>query len=542
MSTNLLIGVGGTGAKVVESALFCFLAGLGPSAVTVGFVDQDEANGNVKRSRVLLESLQEFRRVWGGGRSHSLDWSRDREHGGAGLGSVAVKAMSPSLWCPHTEQGTTLAGMFGAEVLESEDPKLKALMDFLYMPDESELYMDLGVGYRGRPHIGAAAMLARLGEADNSFARGLQEVLNQARAGQEVRIFLIGSVFGGTGAAGFPNLARALRRAARGPNNQGGDNVKIGGALMLPYFGFSAPKDRDDNVARTEDLLRNSRAALKYYHRLFQQEAVFDEFYLAGWGPNFQLGYHSPGSASQANPPLPPELLGALGAVRFFDEGRRVGGEALNPTYICSRAEPDALTWDDLPKVSRERASEPFEKLGQLLRFCVAWRDTYRPTFDTKYSVFKAPPGKWWKGLGLNSVRFDQQDTKDNLKSIDDLVARTLVWAATMQGFATTSDLGRPAIRRFELWDLEPLVERFEPHIDPEKPGEPVTLRPPGSPQGATNYARVIRPPTAAAAPRDQGELNEELNSAEPGGGQGVGALIAAIHHGARLSAAPTAQ
>ena len=169
---------------------------------------------------------------------------------------------------------------------------------------------------------------------------------------------------------------------------------------MLPYFAFAPPKDETENVARSEDLLINSQAALKYYHRLFQQEKVFDEFFVAGWSPSFQLGYHSPGSASQANPPLPPELLPALAAMRFFDAERPIDQGAGNPTYICSRSKPDALTWLDLPPVSDNRRTESGERFGQLLSLG-AWRDTYRPTFGVKYGLLRAAPGKWWKNQGV---------------------------------------------------------------------------------------------------------------------------------------------
>ena len=45
-------------------------------------------------------------------------------------------------------------------------------------------------------------------------------------------------MFGGTGAAGFPSIARLLREIIKKNIT---DGVKIGGALMLPYFSFLNP-------------------------------------------------------------------------------------------------------------------------------------------------------------------------------------------------------------------------------------------------------------------------------------------------------------
>ena len=93
MALNLLIGVGGTGAKVVEAALVAFLAGLGPPAVTVGFVDQDESNGNVDRTRDLLARSAAFRRLWSGERPDVLDFG-DPAEGGLPFGRTVTDALT----------------------------------------------------------------------------------------------------------------------------------------------------------------------------------------------------------------------------------------------------------------------------------------------------------------------------------------------------------------------------------------------------------------------------------------------------------------
>ena len=51
---NFIVGIGGTGAKCLEHLLHCCSAGLGPDNLWAGMVDQDEANGNVSRTKILL--------------------------------------------------------------------------------------------------------------------------------------------------------------------------------------------------------------------------------------------------------------------------------------------------------------------------------------------------------------------------------------------------------------------------------------------------------------------------------------------------------
>jgi len=64
MARNIIIGIGGTGAKVVEAIAHCLSAGLGPDAAQIGFVDQDKSNGNVARAIETVETIQKARQNW----------------------------------------------------------------------------------------------------------------------------------------------------------------------------------------------------------------------------------------------------------------------------------------------------------------------------------------------------------------------------------------------------------------------------------------------------------------------------------------------
>ena len=57
MPQNFVLGIGGTGARCVEAFLQLCAAGLGPESVSVGLIDQDEANGNVSRTLALAKAL-----------------------------------------------------------------------------------------------------------------------------------------------------------------------------------------------------------------------------------------------------------------------------------------------------------------------------------------------------------------------------------------------------------------------------------------------------------------------------------------------------
>lgn len=537
MALNILIGIGGTGAKIVESALMTCVAGLPLKAgdLRVGLVDQDAGNGNVQRTAALLRLVEAVQREWtASDGEHRWTPRRASEPGvrpedRCSLAATSVRGMETLLWHPHPERGKTLAKVFGVDaLLDGEDVRLRLLMDALYAPDATEQHMELSEGYRGRPHIGAAAILSRPVES-SPFLTELRDALSRAKGGEDVRVFLAGSVFGGTGAAGFPTIARMLRELARASG--AGGTVRIGGALMLPYFSFDPPADGSANVARSEDLLRQSQAALKYYDELFRAhgaDAVFDELYLTGWDPAIRLGYHSPGSKSQANPALLPELFAALGAMRFFAQDEVRAPEHGTPVFVSARREASAVGWNDLPQVVDDpsRRQEHQRELARLLRFAAFWRNTLKPELRNRTLLEARPP--WYKRNDLGKVRFEAGEVKRKLDLLDELMAQVLVWAGAIQMFEAVPQGG------FALWNVAPLV-RFDPE-DPDRAFVTVKDRLPDQAAADVYRGLILERDPERPRPPDQATLFQEINNAaRVDAHSGLGRLVAAVHHAARV-------
>ena len=100
----------------------------------------------------------------------------------------------------------TLEQVINYELLK---PEVKGLLDCLYDPEEKQ--QNLSEGFRARPNIGAAAMLATTANENDPFWSQIYKAIESARGGEEVRVFILSSIFGGTGASGFPNIARRIR-------------------------------------------------------------------------------------------------------------------------------------------------------------------------------------------------------------------------------------------------------------------------------------------------------------------------------------------
>jgi hypothetical protein len=506
--TNILIGIGGTGAKVVEAALTLFTAGLGPNEVHVGLIDQDHANGNVNRTQARLTALQHFQRIWGEGRSSSaIDWSGGRSNPDRlDLGSVRVQQLfgETALWFPQAGD-QSLKDIIGQDLTEQQ----RDLFDLLFMQGQEEQDLRLGEGYRGRAHVGAAALVASMLDDRNVLLRKLSELMEQVTAGEPVRIFLVGSAFGGTGASGFPTLARELHRIRTSAEFKNKDLVWIGGALMLPYFGFSRPDEEGQPVVTTDELLPKARLALEYYGRLFETEKTFDSFYVLGWNPLFNLGYHKAGNKEQRNPPLVPELFGAAAAVDFLTRPQQRRDTRNVPVMLTARADR-GLRWTDLPLPEME------QKLGQLIRFCSYWLHIAEPLLAQR-SIFKS--GNWTQSL---RGKLRVVDNEQELESLRSVARDVLTWAANMQ--RTAREEWQPG-----LWNIEYLLDRFhEP-----SPTDPVALAATvADPERA--FDNLIREKNGDLHPFRSNHVYETLLHAPPGltagDHAGYGRVVAAVY------------
>ena len=116
---NFIIGIGGTGAKCLEHLLHCCSAGLGPKNLWAGMVDQDEANGNVSRTKILLSKYMNLRSSLRNESKHDL--AKD-----SNLFKTNVTANNDSVWLPLKGADPTLEEVINYNMLK---PEVKGLID-----------------------------------------------------------------------------------------------------------------------------------------------------------------------------------------------------------------------------------------------------------------------------------------------------------------------------------------------------------------------------------------------------------------------------
>lgn len=335
MIKNVLIGIGGTGSKIIEATVHLCAAGLGPDKLHIFLIDPDQGNGNLTRTKTLIKEYTELRKRY----------QRVGNNDSFKTEIIIPPGDEPFVWNIFDERDYTLSKYINYDNLAKSKPEIADLANILFTGDE--LNTKLNRGFRGHPSIGAVVM------ADPPMEEYPFKLLWDGRESMgknDLRVFIVGSIFGGTGAAGFPTLgARQLikfnesMQAALGPEES---RVLLGGALVLPYFSFSADpnKIKDESMFVTPaDFPVATKAALQYYS---DKELGFDQYYFIGDSLAQKVGEFSTGSSDQENDPHYIEMVSALAGFDFFNQPAEISE---GKKYFLASRKDAKLDWSVLP-------------------------------------------------------------------------------------------------------------------------------------------------------------------------------------------------
>ena len=112
----------------------------------------------------------------------------------------------------------------------------------------------LSVGFKGNPNIGTVVLGDLIEGADwfKSFKQHCEK---------DDRVFIISSIFGGTGASGYPLLEKKIRMAENEPAVK---NALMGAVSVLPYYGLKDPATTGSDID-SANFYTKTKAALAYY-------------------------------------------------------------------------------------------------------------------------------------------------------------------------------------------------------------------------------------------------------------------------------------
>ena len=321
-----LFCIGGTGSRVLKSLTFLLAAGVDikASSIIPIIIDPDRANGDMNRTIEILGNYQKIK--------------KDIETDNNRFFNTNIQTLSSLEADSNNNQNLKMAEGFKFNIDGTKDGtfdkyikrgqlsnKNRALIDMLF--SQKNLKMNLKVGFKGNPHIGSIVL--------NQFKESNDFKYFASRFKDDDRIFVVSSIFGGTGAAGFPLLIKNIRSATvqNVANHAILRDAKVGALSVQPYFGVEPNKksqiDKGTFIAKT-------KAALTYYARnLTGNKSVNAMYYLADkQTTDYQ---NNEGEAAQKNAAHLIELISALAIIDFMDipdsNLMSKNGEAVQPIY-----------------------------------------------------------------------------------------------------------------------------------------------------------------------------------------------------------------
>jgi hypothetical protein len=419
-----IFGIGGTGSRVIKALTMLLASGVklsnGFDTVVPIIIDPDIANGDLNKTADILIKYQNiFNEVGTNNNFFGTKISTLRE-----LTDGNVSNLSNNFKFSVDGSGQKFGESIDYNGLDNEN---KALIDLLFSKENIEA--DMTVGFKGNPNIGSVVLNKIV---DSTEYKEFTNSFNQGDA-----IFIISSIFGGTGASGFPLLLKNLRQQdASVTNSNIISKSAIGAITYLPYFKVSEPEDGKKTID-SSTFISKAKAALSYYqHAIFDNKSL-DAFYHLGDHSNNNMDY-AEGKGQQKNDAHFLEMAGALAVVDFVDSINN-----LNHTIKEFGIEEEGknLVYENLGANTKKKLSLPLSKFSLLQRFLdksksqllnskgdfsneVITKDFYNSNFyETNFSKFLNYFDEWLSEMDNNDVSFAPfHDNQDHDKIMDYII------------------------------------------------------------------------------------------------------------------------
>jgi len=259
---NILIGIGGTGAKILEAIVHLAESGIITTNLYPIIIDQDTMNGNVRRCKNVIDNYLFIRRI--------LDVNEKQWI----FRSVIKKDDTYLPLAPIQGNANFNAAIQLPEINKEEEiAVIKALFS------DSQLREYLDYGYKKRAHMGSILIHKMLKNVNENI--GLGNYIKNIALSENVSIFIFGSIFGGTGASGITTVGRFVK-------NLLGESSKVFAVMLTPYFVINSNLSNgvnDGKLVRSDADMQLVKIALEMYKA--DIEKAFDKIFVLGSSKEF---------------------------------------------------------------------------------------------------------------------------------------------------------------------------------------------------------------------------------------------------------------
>lgn len=374
-----VLGIGGTGMRCIEALIhLCAMGMFDDTEIHLLALDTDKNNGNFSRLKELKDAYLEAK-------------GRDKAARTALKDTFFSANIKYYEFSPDYENKSSFKAVFDYDTTQYNNREEADLADLVLTKQVEDF--NLRHGYRAQTHLGSMMMYhsiieAAQSQAGNDMKNFLSELTKASQNGNP-RVFILGSVFGGTGASSIPIIPQAIAKAAEIMSNGAANvlqSVYFGSTLLTAYFSFNTPNSTElENqkvIATSDKFALNSQVAMMFYDDDTTVKQTYQRFYMIGtdnmaWNPMARKEGNAQqtitGGSEQKNDSHYIELLAASAALDFYnaDESKLAENKRLTNTEYLYRAVADDGRLDFADFVGTEREKEFCQKFGMLIVFAL---------------------------------------------------------------------------------------------------------------------------------------------------------------------------
>lgn len=334
MAKLYVFGIGGTGSRVIKSLTMLLASGVkcGVDTIVPIIIDPDAAGADITRT---IETLKRYNAV-----RKSLNNNSDTTNS---FFKTAIEESVKGYRLPiNNTNNDTFRKYMGVDSMSKSE---QALVSMLF--SEKNLQSEMSVGFKGNPNIGSVV----LNKFDNSPE--FKEFANDFKTGD--KIFIVSSIFGGTGASGFPLLLKTLRGNREMPNFASINGAQIGAISVLPYFGVEPGGEVSQIDSGT--FISKTKSALHYYAKNISGNNSATALYYIG--DDRRSNYkNSEGGAEQKNSAHFVELASALAILDFASADYSDSNTTQHKEFGIS-ADREQIIFEDLGGKTQKLLKKP---------------------------------------------------------------------------------------------------------------------------------------------------------------------------------------
>lgn len=243
--------IGGTGIRVMKSITMLMASGMETNGYTIVPIILDP-HLDLEEKKNLHSLIESYKTVYDRTINNGTS-SLNHLNGFFSSEMVTLGELNNQL--SDTQQATGSHEKFGS-FINTASLGIDNINNYLIRTlfSTKNLNSPLSVGFKGNPNVGTVVLGEMIEGADWFKAF-------KTHCEKDDRVFIISSIFGGTGASGYPLIEKKIRGSENEPAVK---NVLMGAVTVLPYYGLKDASTSQSDID-SANFYTKTKAALAYY-------------------------------------------------------------------------------------------------------------------------------------------------------------------------------------------------------------------------------------------------------------------------------------